>query len=376
MKTFRALFVLLFITGSYSVANATIYTVNNNQNLPNTPGQYTNVTAAISAASSGDTILIAGSATAYSGFNISKKLVILGPGYNPDKQNPLPATFNASIYFTTAAASGSTIMGINCSYIYNASGFTLSNVTIRRNWVGGIYLAYDSTSNILIAENMVLYYVYLYTSSKDSIKNNVFYEGAYLQELNTTSHSYNLPVYIYNNLFLNGNYSTPLKSSSLSIAIYSRNAVISNNIFYNVFPMDTSGKNTKTSGYVNNTFNNNLEYSGATIRNLPDTNNIGSGNLNNVDPKFIAILSSSTNPYLDFNVDNLRLKSGSPAHNAGTDHTDIGPTGGRYPIYVSTNRYLTGEPTIPEIKQINYIGPSSVSPGKTIKIQIKATKIN
>ena len=62
---------------------ATVRTVNNNSNLPGNPGQYTTIQAAITASSSGDTILIAGSPTPYAPFNpisLQKRLDQAIPG--------------------------------------------------------------------------------------------------------------------------------------------------------------------------------------------------------------------------------------------------------------------------------------------------------
>ena len=174
------------------------------------------------------------------------------------------------------------------------------------------------------------------------------------------------------NLWINGSNTIPLISTSwASFGISSTNYMtVKDNIFYNV----NAAPDTSNSHVYNWAFNNNLTFSGGTLPTLPSPTCVGSGNINNVDPQFISIFNTTN--ILDFNLDNLRLQSTSPAHNAATDGTDIGPTGGTYPIYRSTNRYLTGEPTVPEVKSANFTGNSSVIPGGSLQIQVKATKIN
>ena len=147
--------------------------------------------------------------------------------------------------------------------------------------------------------------------------------------------------------------------------------IIENNIFYNINPDDGTNQT-----FNNFTFDNNISYSGYTLPTMPPAGNVGSGNKDNTDPMLISLFNDPTNITVNYTLDNLRLANGSPASKAGTDGTDIGPTGGAYPVYLSTNRYLTGEPTIPEVKTAVFTPNSSVAPGGTLQIQTTATKIN
>jgi hypothetical protein len=358
-------------------ANATTYVVNNRTDLPVNPGQYTTIQAAITAASAGDTILVAGSATAYTGqINVNKKLTIIGPGYNPDKQNPLKAIIG-QIIINSGNASGSTIMGLITNLMLNSTT-TDNNITIRRCELSG-FMVGDSTFNLLFTENMMKGQFYWSTGKGQKncrITNNVFlldqmFYGIYQNTLPSNNIT---PVIVDHNLFISGNSNTPLISTNWREAFYSninanfvRNFIMTNNIFYNVNP---SQPNT----FGNFTFNNNISFSGGTLPTLPSPGSVGSGNINNVDPQFVSIFNTGNT--VDYNLDNLRLKSTSPAHNAATDGTDIGPTGGTYPIYQSTNRVLTGEPIVPEIKFMNFVGASATQPGGTLQINVKAKKIN
>lgn len=375
MKKATILLVFIFISLQ---SNATIRNVNNRTDLPNNPGQYTTIQAAINAAVAGDTILVAGSSITFTGTtNVNKMLTIIGPGYNADKQNSLKATVS-QFSINAANASGSSIMGFKCA-INLAGSITHKNITIRRCELTGTFGIADSTFNLLITENIIKGQFYFGTSKGQTnckITNNIFLLddmqfGIYQ---NTASLSNVTPITIDHNLFISGNSGTPLISSNWRTAFYSaafssyhRNFVITNNIFYNV---DPSQPNT----YGNFTFNNNISFSGATLPVMPGPNSIGSGNINNVDPQFVSLFNTTSS--VSYNLDNLRLQATSPARNAATDGTDIGPTGGLYPIYQSTNTYLTGEPTIPEIKYMNFVGPSATQPGGTLQINVKAKKIN
>ena len=74
MKTKITLFLALFLataTGAFAI----VRTVSNN---PSSPGQYTSIQAAIDASGlTGDTIMVAGSATSYGDMTIGKKLVLV-----------------------------------------------------------------------------------------------------------------------------------------------------------------------------------------------------------------------------------------------------------------------------------------------------------
>lgn len=119
----------------------------------------------------------------------------------------------------------------------------------------------------------------------------------------------------------------------------------------------------------NCTFNNNLTYLCAPSGNLPFGSNVGSDNIIEQDPVFLNVDGAFSY------ANNYGLHSSSPAKNAGTDGTDIGPSGGAYPL---TNVFpITGHPAIPYISQMQINGPSSVPLGSSqINITVKAKKQN
>ncbi len=151
MKKIYLLLHLCFICGFY--ASATQRTVNNNNP---SPGTYSTIQAAVTAASNGDTLLIAGSPTNYGTVTLNKKLTLIGPGYNPQKQNP-QVSFLGTLDINSVLANGSSIMGIYFTGSINLSINALANLTIKRNFFGssGVYFyATDTVNNIQISENI------------------------------------------------------------------------------------------------------------------------------------------------------------------------------------------------------------------------------
>jgi len=378
----KPLFTIVAFCFLSLMASATQRTVNNINNLPGNPGQFATIPAALLASNAGDTILVAGSLINYSApINISQKVVLLGPGYNPAKQNPLTAIISGAISFTANNASGSVIMGftINSNINFN-TGTNINGAIIRRNLISSSIVFGDSTTNTVVAENSITGgYMYMATANGQNnltIENNIFSSSSfsfYYQYNNTTNTS---PVKVTHNLFINGSSTLPLKSSNINnfadiSATAAYNLVIENNIFYNVSPAPVGGN-----PFINCTFDNNISYAGTALPSLPisGNGNVGSGNLNNTNPMMASLFNTANS--IDYNLDNLRLQAGSPCIGTATDHSNIGPTGGAYPIYVTTNQYLTGEPPIPEVKSANFLGASSVSPGGTLQIQVKAQTIN
>ena len=213
------------------------------------------------------------------------------------------------------------------------------------------------------------------------VENNIFLNNCYIQEGNVNSSTPQMV--IDHNLFLAGSNSNPSITVPSNCwycyglngygqyALLTTNALVTNNIFYNVVPVDTNN----TSTYNYNSFNNNITYAGTTIKALPWGYNIGTSNINNQNPMFTSLFTSSISPYLSFNGDNLRPQSGSPVLYAGTDSTNIGPTGGLFPIYDVTNPFISGEPPIPMVETITPISSTSVHAGTPFIIQVTAKEI-
>ncbi len=116
---------------------ADVLTIDNN---PGTVAMYDNLTDAYNAASNGDTLLFAPSATAYGSVTSYKQLTLLGPGYLPDV-NGVPGlnnnTADVDVNFATnptfGDSSGSTARGISGQIIVDAN---VINIIIDKCWNG------------------------------------------------------------------------------------------------------------------------------------------------------------------------------------------------------------------------------------------------
>jgi hypothetical protein len=340
---------------------ATIRTVSNNVN---SPGQYTDLQAAITAAANNDTIYIHRSDVDYGNITINKTLTLIGEGALPNKQVQLTPSSSVQIqsinltfaaFPATTTASGSKFYGLNVQSVtighisstgqYNT--VAISNLTFNRNRIGYLYLN-AIHSNILFFQNSV-YGVYQ-TSGGGAFVNSVISNNIITRfEAVTTLGSNTV---ISNNIFQN--------------YFSARGAVVSNNIFYN----------SASSGAINIstyscTISNNLFYAFTPVigTNIISGTNTGTGNLFNVDPQFTtaALCSDVYNytytaptagPFADFH-----LLSSSPGVNYGTDGTNIGLYGGNYPwIDGSTTdsrfRYYPMTSQVPQMIQMNITNPT------------------
>jgi hypothetical protein len=290
-------------------ANATVITVSN---TPNSPAQYTDLQTAINAATAGDTLYVSGSSANYGDIVIDKQLVLMGTGFNPQKEFPFVSSFGQIDF--QMGSSGSIISGFNFSNNVNGA---VANIQIRRCTFQSLNV---TGTNWLIENNFVNYFIDCGNSFNLVINNN-FISG----QINNSS----LPNFILsNNLFFTAGGGILLNNIT--------NANIVNNIFYGAH----------TGGVSNSVFNNNLTFN--SLQNtLPYGTNTGNGNLSNQDPQFTTI---QTLGYNFSAFDDYRLLPASPGHNAGTDGTDIGPFGGSSPFLSSP---IGGEPKIPQVKNMN-----------------------
>jgi hypothetical protein len=340
---------------------ATVVTVSNNSALPGSPGQYTTVQAAHNASLPGDTVLVHGSPTNYNeNVTVTKQLTFIGPGYYPQTETGYKAT---GINFYLANSSTNTkIMGFYSLYVYCTNTAAISGIIIERNHVPGILFNQSgSISGFVIQNNIASSIKWAQTASGLIIRNNIFNNDGNQVPIDggNSTNSTN----IKNNLFV----------CSVYYAIYGlQNCIIENNIFFGREPV------TNTTTVLNCAINNNLTH-GVSWTTMPFGSNVGSGNIN-ADPLFIVSPVSFCHDMTTNNSSptayNFRLNNASPAKNAGTDGTDIGPTGGASPIYIYPAPYpLTGEPAVPQVQSVT-LPVSSVPQGGTLNIQVKARKRN
>ncbi len=312
--------------------------------------QFTTFQAAMDASTNGDTILIEGTNINYSVANLTKQLVIIGMGFNPNKSNPRRAKLGSNQFQLHTVANGSTFYGVEfTSTVIFFEG--IANMDFEDCLFD---LAFDCGNQP--ANNFVFRNCIFLSSEQDvnfstnSANNNILFVSCVFNgrlEFNTNSaHS----VTIDHCLFFGDNF------HCLSSA---RGQVIQNSIFMNTTDL-TIGINTADEHFNrNNTFTNNI---GRLSIDPNPAGNTSSGNLHDVDPLFV---STGTSTY-SFSS-NYHLQLNSPAINAASDGSDIGPHG-------STSHFSeTGEVLItPIIRSLN-INNTSVAPNGNLNVTIHAT---
>ncbi len=302
-------------------------------NNPGADPDYATLQAANDAASNGDTIYVEGSPTDYDGADISKKLVIIGPGYfltdNDSTQAfGIATTFKDNISFNTGSA-GSIITGCK---ITNTINLNVNDISIIRCNVG--YVSCNSEiNNILILQNYVNSIYNSYYDVTNSVISNNIVSGA----ITFTSASGNLQ--IVNNVCTYG--------YGYAISVY--NASIANNIITN----PTYGVMVNTGNAINNNI-----FAGA------GTN--ANGNQYNVVMANVFVDFSGSLNYSD--DAKWKLKTGSPAIGAGVSGVDCGAFGGPTP-YV-----LSGVPNLPHIYEATIPGTAYSNLGLACTIKIKSGK--
>jgi hypothetical protein len=322
------IFTLLcgFISGQHLIR------VNNN---PGADGDYTNLQAAQDAASNGDTIYVEGSITDYAGADISKRVIIIGPGYFLTDNDSTQA-FGASAEFEgdisfNAGSAGSIIMGCKVSeWKYIRLGD--NDISVIRCTAGDITNSKDIT-NILVTQNYLGHISFdSYRITNLIISNNIIDRGI-------SCGIQSGPVQIVNNVITTTAYQP--------IGCY--NASIANNICCSPYNgiADLTG----------NTINNNILAS-------PGTN--ANGNQYNVPMANVFIDFSGA---LKYSYDaKWKLKTGSPAIGAGVSGVDCGVFGGATP-YV-----LSGVPNLPHIYEASIPGTAYSDKGLACTIKVKSGK--
>ncbi len=341
-KSIIGLMSLCFGTIFSSSLLAAVFTVNN---APGGGAQFTQINAAVAAASAGDTLLISGSSDVYTDATLSKSLTLLGPG-----------AFNNSVFGLKAR-----IANVNLSN--NSSNSAICGL----EFAGGSLSAFAITvSNIRVvnchfpSSRLLLN---LTNSSNVYIQNNIFSGGNSSIEINGGSGNFNFlidhniingfingstisGVTVQNNVFYN---SAPNGQPSAFFNACSL-LVIKNNIFYNSSP---------SANISSSIYDNNITYSSSTTYSP-----LGGTNIDNANPLFVNVPNGGN--YLVSH--DFHLQATSPGKNAGSDGTDIGYYGGIVQVNPS------GEPIeMPFIRSMNVLN-SNVAPNGNVNVKVISTK--
>lgn len=335
MKKITLILVLAIVS---IAAHATIWRVNSNVSIDADFRQLQTANDS-SIVNGGDTIYME-NGTYNASANITKHLVIIGPGYflavnDSTHAYPSPAVIHDIAF--NAGSDNSKIMGMKVTNAMNISAAT-SNVTIERNHIS--YLSYTQ--------------VYYASSQNIHIRQNYIYTNFNI--------NYNASSYIENNII------TCTVSISSSNCVFANNTLIhdyssyllqcANTSVYNNIIINTgTGSAIRSYSYdynENNTFANNVLSDAA-----PTTYPWPSNYYNASESGTIVMTGVAGNYY--------KLASASPAIGYGTSGQDCGAYDGVYP-YV-----LSGLPAmIPHIFEATIPSSADKSTGLNVNIKIKA----
>lgn len=298
-------------------SNATVRTVSN---TPSTIAQFNTIQAALDASVDGDSIYIHGSPNSYGGFNInSKRLILIGPGWSPDKNLAFTANINGTVNINGAAASGTEFQGIVFLGSINfQANISINNIRFMRNRFSGLSISFGCCSP-------TTYTGYLFegnwfdnsqvngtfagnTFQNFLFQNNIFYESGCCVGGNISNFSTSINVLFDHNLWYG-----PGSSTRDCFSGTCQFLTLSNNIFVRRNPANSLSSST---------FNNNVTFNAGNNTPWASNGNVdGGGNITNTDPLMVdqaSVNAGSNNPLLDFTI------ASGPANNAGTDGKDIG----------------------------------------------------
>ncbi len=328
MKTKIYTFIISALLLS-AISNAAVLTVSN---AVTSPGQYTTIAAAMTAASNNDTIYIHGTNINYGSFTVTKALTFIGPGHNPQNQGLSLAIINDIALGT--GSSNTRIIGFRVNNI--STNTAISGVSITRNYIFGQVITYNNCPNWNFESNIFASTgINLDPQQYGGSTNWVVTKNVFNGQISYFNAAY---CYFYNNLFLrSGN---AFNATMNYVYFY-------NNIFY---------RPTLT-GATGCTFERNLSY--------PNNAFANGTNLVNADPLFVNFpLAGASFAY----THDFHLQAGSPAIDYGTDNEDLGLYGGSLGYYNQN-----GIPNIPQVREFNVTSTTTVPPGGTININVKST---
>ena len=145
--------------------------------------------------------------------------------------------------------------------------------------------------------------------------------------------------------------------------------IVANNIFHGRTPSDVTGGGSSSGNFQRNVFSNNLTYETGNDELPPSGRSAGNTGLDNLEatnPLFAGVpINNTWSSSHDFT-----LQAGSPALSAGSDGTDIGISGGAYPMSgTNFSLFTTQVPTIETLNVEPIILPTD---NLDIRIKVKA----
>ncbi|MEL6675447.1 MAG: hypothetical protein AAFR61_24780 [Bacteroidota bacterium] len=324
-----------------SLSYATTLRVNN---TPGSNAPYTDLTTAHSVASPGDTLYIEGSNVNYGSLTITKKLVIIGPGYFTAQNECTPASLPAEVHVFTLQQ---TITNDPAS---GAAGTEIVGISFTDLSISGLEVYVNDVKVIKCRINRYLYIRDVNVTGTTMIQN--YCEGQALSSLSINPGLNNI---VFSNNIVNGNFSIVDNSSGM----------IQHNVFlgstFNVEVFNGSIRSNISTSTNTNSFKVSTTGQGSLTDNTAAAGQFGSSNGNNTaNPTtlFLGAATASTDGEYQLLPSAILVKGN--AH----DGTDRGAFGGNTP-YV-----LSGVPDIPFIKTI--ILSTTVFPANPLEVRIEA----
>ena len=312
--------VIIFIT---TTANATVWRVNNNDNT----ADFYDIKAAHdnNQVLAGDTLLVEGSHTNYSGFTCTKKITIIGPGYflaqNYQGADVLSATIGQIIMDT--GSEESSLIGLTFN---SSTRVKVNTINIERCYLGAYsYIYLYAVENIRI--------INCYLTRVDDYYSGTGFSSIYLNnniitgrmEIAEDCHFLS----VKNNIFLGTSY-------KFNAYHFRNNIVIENDAAMNI-----------NSAYIENNIG---------------TNNVfgevnGNKNVSDINALFVGGESPDAK---------YELATGSEAVGAGHEGVDCG-------VFSGDDTYvISGLPPLPIITELDVDDAASVETGLSVKIKIRS----
>ncbi len=356
-QVFTSLLLVLLGISMY----ATIRTVSN---TPSTLAQYNTIQAAINASASGDTIYVHGSPNVYAAFTITdKQLVIIGPGWSPNKNLPFVASV-AGCTITGASSSNTELHGLYFTTTININTSHPDNLRFIRNSFEGLYLYINQGSTTYtgylfegnVFNNSQVAAATNSTYQNFLFQNNYFHEYGCCVSANISGFTNSINVLFNHNLWYG-----PGSGTRDCFGGNSRFLTITNNIFVKRHPSNNNSLST---------FNNNITFNAGDNTPWASNSNVdGGGNVANQDPQMASqtsVNAGTYNPLLDFTI------AAGPANNSGSDGKDMGLL---YDAAGSLNWTTSRTSRLPFIFSMNIINPTIPQAG-TLNVQVEARKNN
>jgi len=321
-KFVNAFFVFLAFC-PFMAAAQQVLTVSNN---PKIPAEYQDLASAIAAASPGDWLYLHPSPEPYDGEDsvlLQKPLRIIGGDFRNSNQEFGGEATLLNKLVLTPAASGASLTGVEVSRIVfrpNAAEASFKNMTISHNNIDRIDFfdgAQFQSDSLLIRNNLVRV-AFFENWEGVTTAANIWFENNVIGQV---AEGAGVGLVIRNNFFMPGLF-------AVSAFENLKEAVVANNYFYG----DSLRYGIGTATCEGVIFDHNYAFRTSDSFSGGVDNIFGTANRrNSADSGYGFMRGNFNQPRFFFRNLSLVPVAGSPLIGAGSDATDIGPMGGRFP---------------------------------------------